>query len=561
MEGDGISYLNARPEKRVYLLRNGVTSGSDSTELPPNIEDFNVVVNMEDIHRQLTKNSKESTTSPTPVQETSRQPKLRFQSTPKPFRPWDIKSDRLSVPYNQVAVGRTGNGYLQAVMTGQQTQINSQVNRREEINPRWVNEEAENEQVAAFRGRQIVTLPENGKLEKTTLSLRPEEDIENRKYFKPVPVETDLQAQEKADINVPSSKQCPEGYTPAISASEGNICFPTTALTQSIDKAPSRGDAAFICPTGHQPQSSVYGEACVPSGWQPCSGEAECSHNQNLPLVNPVVVESDCQAVSGESLPCKNSAPSQAYGPDNCNGDGCQINSCPSENCEDSENTDCRSGSCGIEVSMTGYCFNGGKELYDVVLRLRYCLCQQGFNGQRCERRAVRRPHPVDVYDGYQIEEEDIDECEAAGTQGRGPCAYACLNTVGSYKCLCPAGSIVAQDGVSCMSITCPKCMHGGHCDTETNKCVCPAGFIGDICEKDVNECEEVPGICSHECRNTFGSYACLCRQGYTLLKDGHSCVDWRCKPNCVNGGVCIKNRCLCPAGFSGIICQFNNRL
>ena len=74
----------------------------------------------------------------------------------------------------------------------------------------------------------------------------------------------------------------------------------------------------------------------------------------------------------------------------------------------------------------------------------------------------------------------------------------------------------------------------------------------------DVNECEEIPGLCSHECRNTFGGYNCLCRQGYTLLRDGHSCEDWRCKPNCVNGGRCVKNKCLCPEGFSGIICQFS---
>ena len=73
----------------------------------------------------------------------------------------------------------------------------------------------------------------------------------------------------------------------------------------------------------------------------------------------------------------------------------------------------------------------------------------------------------------------------------------------------------------------------------------------------DIDECS-VPGTCSHGCRNTFGSYACLCRQGYTLLRDGRSCEDWRCRPNCVNGGVCIKNRCLCPPGFSGIICQFS---
>ena len=80
-----------------------------------------------------------------------------------------------------------------------------------------------------------------------------------------------------------------------------------------------------------------------------------------------------------------------------------------------------------------------------------------------------------------------MDECTQSGSDGRGPCSHQCLNTIGSFKCLCPAGAILQPDGVSCMFITCPKCMHGGHCDVETNKCVCPSGFTGDICERGEN--------------------------------------------------------------------------
>ena len=78
---------------------------------------------------------------------------------------------------------------------------------------------------------------------------------------------------------------------------------------------------------------------------------------------------------------------------------------------------------------------------------------------------------------------DDVDEC-LESNNGRGPCSHQCLNTIGSYKCLCPAGATLQPDGVNCIFITCPKCMHGGYCDSETNKCVCPAGFTGDICEK-----------------------------------------------------------------------------
>lgn len=38
----------------------------------------------------------------------------------------------------------------------------------------------------------------------------------------------------------------------------------------------------------------------------------------------------------------------------------------------------------------------------------------------------------------------DIDECKL------GKCEKGCLNTVGSYQCLCPAGYQLAADGHHC---------------------------------------------------------------------------------------------------------------
>lgn len=83
---------------------------------------------------------------------------------------------------------------------------------------------------------------------------------------------------------------------------------------------------------------------------------------------------------------------------------------------------------------------------------------------------------------GSLISLSDVDECRLEGDK-RGPCEYECLNTVGSYKCFCPAGSVLSEDGTSCALVTCPKCIHGGYCDQRTSKCVCPAGFTGEICE------------------------------------------------------------------------------
>ena len=43
----------------------------------------------------------------------------------------------------------------------------------------------------------------------------------------------------------------------------------------------------------------------------------------------------------------------------------------------------------------------------------------------------------------------DKDECE------RNPCANGkCVNTVGSYRCICPDGMELMQDGVTCRGMT-----------------------------------------------------------------------------------------------------------
>ena len=39
-----------------------------------------------------------------------------------------------------------------------------------------------------------------------------------------------------------------------------------------------------------------------------------------------------------------------------------------------------------------------------------------------------------------------------------------------------------------------------------------------------MNECAFENGGCMHECLDTLQSYQCICNDGYTLDKDGHSC-------------------------------------
>ncbi|CAG2068029.1 unnamed protein product, partial [Timema podura] len=46
----------------------------------------------------------------------------------------------------------------------------------------------------------------------------------------------------------------------------------------------------------------------------------------------------------------------------------------------------------------------------------------------------------------------------------------------------------------------------------------------------DMDECATNNGGCQHECRNTIGSYACSCHNGFTLHDNKHDCKEGGCK-------------------------------
>lgn len=104
-------------------------------------------------------------------------------------------------------------------------------------------------------------------------------------------------------------------------------------------------------------------------------------------------------------------------------------------------------------------------------------------------------------------------------------------------------------------------------------------------CFVDVDECALLPtNHCQFNCQNTFGSYHCVCWEGFTLGPDKRTCIGWctcnlttwfsfilsiskfiifffteehaQCFPGCMNGGVCRGGKCRCPRGFSGGLCQ-----
>ncbi|XP_039085354.1 hemicentin-2 [Hyaena hyaena] len=97
----------------------------------------------------------------------------------------------------------------------------------------------------------------------------------------------------------------------------------------------------------------------------------------------------------------------------------------------------------------------------------------------------------------------DLDECRV-----RNSCQHACLNTEGSYRCLCPEGYRLLPSGRNC---------------------------------QDINECEENDIECgpSQMCFNTRGSYQCVdtpCPATYRQGSSPGTCFR-RCSQDCSAGG------------------------
>lgn len=108
-------------------------------------------------------------------------------------------------------------------------------------------------------------------------------------------------------------------------------------------------------------------------------------------------------------------------------------------------------------------------------------------------------------------------------------------------------------------------CHNNGTCIDKVGgyDCLCPAGFVGSRCEGDINECLSNP--CSSQgtldCIQLVNNYHCNCKPGYM----GHHCeikIDFCATSPCQNGGLCSarqnSHHCECPEGFYGKNCQYS---
>uniref|UniRef100_A0AAY4EA30 Uncharacterized protein n=1 Tax=Denticeps clupeoides TaxID=299321 RepID=A0AAY4EA30_9TELE len=137
-----------------------------------------------------------------------------------------------------------------------------------------------------------------------------------------------------------------------------------------------------------------------------------------------------------------------------------------------------------------------------------------------------------------------------------------CFNTVGGHSCSCKPG--YTGNGTVCRALCDGMCQNGGTC-VSPNSCVCQQGFTGKRCETDIDECTNGLVECDSRatCVNLPGWYHCECRDGYhdngRFTANGGSCEDVdECKSGkngCANDTVCFNldggYDCRCPHGHN----------
>ncbi|KAM4697757.1 uromodulin-like [Rhinophrynus dorsalis] len=148
------------------------------------------------------------------------------------------------------------------------------------------------------------------------------------------------------------------------------------------------------------------------------------------------------------------------------------------------------------------------------------CTCKDGFIG-----------------DGFRC--SDINEC--AYSWSNNCSAGICLNTFGSYKCVCPSGYINGS-GNSCVDVnecstpSLNRCHPSATCINSIGSysCVCPPGLYGDGFSCEINECSK--GACGFamDCTKYMSSYSCSdpCLN-HTVLNE-----PWRSTSNNVSSSI-----------------------
>ncbi|GIY23897.1 sushi, von Willebrand factor type A, EGF and pentraxin domain-containing protein 1 [Caerostris darwini] len=225
-------------------------------------------------------------------------------------------------------------------------------------------------------------------------------------------------------------------------------------------------------------------------------------------------------------------------------------------------------------------CREGFKLLWDKITcdevsastysRPRSCADSNGFCSQVCS--SVDHGVRCSCLRGFQLLSDkrtcvDIDECSS----GEFEC-FQCVNTPGSYECLCPEGFVDFGDSVRkqnmnpvnnvvvltvSFKLTNKSFMHSPYMVSDTVHLSAELVEPVDSRPTVPRSCADSNGFCSHVCREWHSDIQCSCPEGFRLLPDRRTCVDVdecansvlnKCDHDCHNteGGY----SCSCRAGY-----------
>jgi hypothetical protein len=217
-----------------------------------------------------------------------------------------------------------------------------------------------------------------------------------------------------------------------------------------------------------------------------------------------------------------------------------------------------------VSVCVHGTCEDRGANYF-------VCTCDVGYTDSNCDR--------------------DTNECNLINGDNKCNVNAECVNTDGSYQCVCNTGYTGEGSGQNCAPIA--DC-DANPCDQDNTaaceeeelggvpglySCKCKTGYTDTKCSADINECSaHNAGMneCDDNaiCENTDGSYICKCEDGYAGVDGkktefgGSGCTDI---DDCASGpcdhvpddGGCenlLHNmfRCNCEDGYTDTLCDFD---
>eukprot|EP00058_Branchiostoma_floridae_P018886 XP_002604375.1 hypothetical protein BRAFLDRAFT_73361 [Branchiostoma floridae] len=216
------------------------------------------------------------------------------------------------------------------------------------------------------------------------------------------------------------------------------------------------------------------------------------------------------------------------------------------------------------------------------------CQCPAGYQGRLCEVEVIACSSAPCQHGGTCTDTQDGFSCTCPpGLTGRTcadqvdacasePCTNGgtCLGGWGNFTCLCTPeyAGLQCERPQLCSYPLQDPCQNGAVCFPLPGgagaHCVCLTGFTGDLCQTNIDDCQNDPCGLHGRCVDGVNSYSCVCDVGY----QGQHCQEQLqlCRPNpCRNHGFCCaygqpcgqhlqpgERECYCANGYTGQFCQ-----